>query len=300
MQVPETYPTRRAGADFRFPNGARIGIVFNIAYEAWSPGKAPGIGPMGNVLAPGHFDTNAHSWASYGANRGIQRLARICAANRVRASVMVNGVLAETQPETVRMLSDAGHEIVAHSYGMDVIPIYLDEPAERANIRRTTDLIEAACGETPLGWISPRGTGSLVSPRLLTEEGYLWYGDCNDDDLPAVMEIPTAGGTRDFVAIPLTMDVNDLPHAIRYGNAPAALVGNFQDILDNAREADDAPFLLDVTAHTHVFGRPAGAWAYDAMIKIALAQPDAWIGTRAELAVHALARKASLAETTAR
>ena len=36
---------RRAGPDFRFPNGARIGIVFNIAYEAWSPGKAPPIGP---------------------------------------------------------------------------------------------------------------------------------------------------------------------------------------------------------------------------------------------------------------
>jgi len=29
---------------------------------------------MGNVLKPGFFDTNAHSWASFGAVRGIHRL----------------------------------------------------------------------------------------------------------------------------------------------------------------------------------------------------------------------------------
>ena len=59
-----TQPTRilRPGPDFRWPGGARIAIVFNIAYEGWSDGKTSGIGPMGNVLAPGYFDTNAHSW----------------------------------------------------------------------------------------------------------------------------------------------------------------------------------------------------------------------------------------------
>ena len=62
---------------FRCPGGQRIAVIFNIAYEAWSDGKAPGIGPMGNVLQPGYFDTNAHSWATFGPVRGIQRLTRI-------------------------------------------------------------------------------------------------------------------------------------------------------------------------------------------------------------------------------
>ena len=48
--------------DFRWPGGKRVAIIFNIAYEAWSDGQAPGIGPMGNVLKPGYFDTNAFSW----------------------------------------------------------------------------------------------------------------------------------------------------------------------------------------------------------------------------------------------
>ena len=187
MSHAETFRVKRATSDFRWPNGAKIAVVFNLAYEAWSPGKAPGIGPMGNVLQPGFFDTNAHSWASYGAVRGIQRLTRIAAANDVKTSIMVNGVLAETHPTVLKELHAAGHEIVAHSYGMDVIPVYFDEAGERANIRRTGDLIATVTGERPKGWISPRGTGSLISPKLLAEEGYVWFGDCNDDDLPSVI-----------------------------------------------------------------------------------------------------------------
>ena len=264
---------RRAGPDFRWPNGARV---------------APGIGPMGNVLKPGFFDTNAHSWANYGAVRGIQRLHRIVDANKVRASVMVNGVLAEKYPQSVKALAESGHEIVAHSWGMDVIPVYLDEAGERENIRRNKAALKA-CGVNATGWISPRGTGSLISPRLLAEEGFAWYGDCNDDDLPSIIET----GTGRIVGIPLTMDVNDLPHVIRYGNSPGSLVEQFKAVLANAKRADTAPFMLDVTAHTHVFGRPAGAWAYDAMIKLALAEKDIWIGTRDEIARHALANEKS-------
>ena len=268
---------------FRFPGGRRIAVVFNIAYEAWSDGKAPGIGPMGNVLQPGYFDTNAHSWATFGPVRGIQRLIRIAEAHGIKTSVMVNGVLAERYPDTVRMIHDLGHEVLAHSWGMDVIPVYLDEAAERANIRRNVAALEGVTGVRPLGWISPRGTGSLLSPRLLAEEGFLWHGDCNDDDLPYVIE---SGGRR-LVAIPLTMDVNDLPHSIRYGNPPRALLELFTDTLAAARR-DEVPLMIDVTAHTHVYGRAFGAWVFGEAMRLAQRARDVWIGTRAEMARHVL------------
>ena len=141
---------------------------------------------------------------------------------------MVSGVLAERLPDSVRAIRDGGHEIVAHSYGMDVIPVYLDEAAEIANIRRNTGLLEEAAGVRPTGWISPRGTGSLASPRLLAAEGYQWHGDCNDDDLPAILEFADGARTRSIVAIPLTMDLNDLPHSNRYGGSAEAFVAKFQ------------------------------------------------------------------------
>jgi len=287
MTAHPLQPTRilRAAPEFTWPEGKRIAVVFNIAYEGWSDGEAPGIGPMGNVLKPGSFDANADSWAKYGPTRGAQRLQRIAEANGIRTSVMVNGVLCERAPDTIRDLHAAGHDVYAHSWGMDVIPVYLNDDAARENIRRNTDALRAVTGETPVGWISPRGTGAPGHPAMLAEAGYLWHGDCNDDDLPAIWEY--AGGKR-LVAIPLTMDVNDLPHSIRYGNGPGALVDQFEEALENAPEADGQAFMLDVTAHAHVYGRPANAWAYDAMMKIALDHDDVWIATRREIAHYAL------------
>jgi hypothetical protein len=280
----DEFVVRRLPPEFRFPGGRRVAVVFNIAYEAWSDGVAPGIGPMGNVLRPGYFDTNAHSWASFGAVRGVQRLVGIAERNGVKASVMVSGVLAQRHPESVRMIHDLGHEVLAHSWGMDVIPVYLDEIAERANIRRTLDALEQVTGARPVGWISPRGTGSLVSPRLLAEEGLIWHGDCNDDELPYVIE---TGGKR-LVAIPLTMDVNDLPHAIRYGNAPRALLELFRDTLDASRKREQGPLMIDVTVHAHVYGRAYGAWVFDEAMRVAKRARDVWIGTRAQMARHVL------------
>jgi peptidoglycan/xylan/chitin deacetylase (PgdA/CDA1 family) len=281
--MPGELAVSRLPAQFRFPRGRRIAVVFNIAYEAWSDGKAPGIGPMGNVLQSGYFDTNAHSWATFGPVRGIERLLGIAERNRVKTSVMVNGVLAERYPDTVRRIHAAGHEVLAHSWGMDVIPVYLDEAAERENIRRNVAALERVTGVRPVGWISPRGTGSLVSPRLLAAEGFVWHGDCNDDDRPYVID---AGGRR-LVGIPLTMDVNDLPHSVRYGNPPRALLELFTDTLAAARR-EDRPLMIDVTAHTHVYGRAFGAWVFDEAMRAAKRARDVWIGTRAEMARHVL------------
>lgn len=275
--------------DLRWPSGRRIAVIANIAFEAWSDGKAPGIGPMGNPLPPGAFDTNAVSWAEYGPKRGIQRLLDCVERHGARASVMVNAVLAERHPRAVADCAARGHEIVNHSYAMDVIPLLLDEAAERENIARTTRLLEEVAGTRPTGWISPRGTPSPHTPRLLAEAGYRWYGDCFDDDRPYVVRF----GARDLVAIPLTMDVNDLPLAMRYGNPPSTFVEIFESTLRRMRERESGIFSLDVTAHAHVFGRPSGAWAYERAVEIAATSDDVWLTTRAEMADYLIGQLAS-------
>ena len=84
----------------------------------------------------------------------------------IKATINVSGIMAERYPDTVRMIVERGHEVVAHSYAMDIVPIYLSEDEERANIARTTELIARATGVTPRGWISPRSTPSARTPRL--------------------------------------------------------------------------------------------------------------------------------------
>lgn len=265
-----------------WPGGKRVAVLFNTCLEAWSDGKAPGISPMGNPLPAGVLDNMAISWASYGYKKGIYRLLDAFAKHGIHSSVMINGVIAERAPEAVRAVAQAGHEILSHSYAMDVIPVLLDEAAERANIQRCQDLLQNASGKPVRGWLSPRGTPSANTARLLAEAGFLWYGDVFDDDLPYVQ---TIGGHR-IVAIPLGTDVNDMPF-MKYGAPPRQMLDSFIQNLEVAQDHGQT-CVIDVTNHAHIFGRPRGAYFY-AQIMAEAVKSGAWITTRAQMAEHVLA-----------
>lgn len=273
---------RRPGADFRWPGGRHVAVVFNIAYEAWSDGKAPGIGPMGNPLPPGTFDANALSWGTYGATTGIERLLRILDRQKTRASVMVSGVFAERQPDHVRAIFEAGHEIVAHSYAQDIIPAGLSESENRENVIRTTEALAAVTGARPRGWMSPRGTAGLDTMQVLVEQGYDWQGDVLDTDAPYIQQFATG----DIVAVPFNMEINDLPHAMRFGRTATQFVDMFESFLANTLKADDGALIIDVTAHAHCYGRPGGAWAYEEIARRVALRDDVYVATRGEIATY--------------
>src|SRR3989304_7318045 len=111
---------------FAWPGGARLAVMFNIMFEGWSEGKAPGIGPMGNpIQKPGVLDTQAISWARYGGTSGIWRLLEILDRHGVRGTVFASGVVAERYPEAPPAAVRAGHAPAAHSYAQEIVPAYL-------------------------------------------------------------------------------------------------------------------------------------------------------------------------------
>lgn len=273
-----------APASFRWPGGKRIAIFFRVSFEWWSDGKWPGIGPMGNPLKAGVPDLNAVGWAEYGHRRGIHRILDVLGRQKIRATINVSGIMAERHPEIVRRMADEGHDIVAHAYTMDELPAYLDEQQERDAIRRTTGLIERASGRRPCGWISPRSTPSLRTPRLVAEAGYQWHGDTLNDDMPYLVRYPD----REIVAFPNNTEVNDLPLYMRYGNPPRAYLDIFEDWLAAARKRETGAVRMDPAVHAHVFGRQPGLSFYERVMEIAKEADDVWIGTRSEGVEHFL------------
>ena len=270
---------KRLGADFRWKDGKKVAIIVNVPFEGWSEGAHSGVGPMGNVLRAGVLDTNAVSWGLYGATRGIQRLLRVLDRHKIRSSMMVNGAIAELYPEIVHAAAEQGHCILAHAYGMDTIPVYLTREDEAANIARTGELIRAATGKRARGWISPRGTNSPNTTELLVAAGYDWHGDAFDDDLPYLET--HAGGS--IVAIPLTMEVNDMPMSMRYGNLPNRMIELFKETMEWLVRNEPDAGMIDITVHAHVYGRPGGAAVFDELLRIAASYSDAWIATRDEV-----------------
>ena len=269
--------------DWEWPNGKRIAVVFNVCLEAWSDGKAPGISPMGNPLPPGVLDTMAISWAAYGVEVGIHRLMDGFERHGAKSSVMVNAIVAERAPDTVKAIADRGHEVFSHSYAMDVIPALLSDEDERKNIERCTRLLEKASGQKIVGWLSPRGTSKATTSQLLAEAGYRWYGDVFDVDLPYVVN----HGNKRIVAIPLSYDVNDMP-SMKYGTAPAVMLDAFNEVIAIARAHTDELRIIDVTSHAHIFGHHRGAHYYEKIIEQAVSASDIWVATRAQVAEHVL------------
>ena len=272
----------RKRAHWTWPGGKRIAVVFNICLEAWSDGKAPDISPMGNPLPAGALDTMAISWAAYGVEIGIHRLMEGLARHGAKSSVMVNAIIAERSPATVRSVADAGHEVLSHSYAMDVIPALLSDEEEQRNIARCTKLLAEAAGKPVRGWLSPRGTSKPSTAKLLAEAGYRWYGDVFNFDLPRVI----AHGNSRIVAIPLSYDVNDMP-SMKYGHPPCRMLDSYNEVIDIARKGDELR-IIDVTGHAHIFGHHRGAYFYEKIVEQAMSSADLWVATRAQIADHVL------------
>ena len=199
---------------------------------------------------------------------------------------MVNAVIAERAPEAVKAIAEGGHEVLSHSYAMDVIPALLSDEEEHQNIKRCTELLEKVSGQRIQGWLSPRGTSKKTTPKLLAEAGYRWYGDVFDADLPYVLSFDN----KKIVAIPLSYDVNDMP-SMKYGNVPKMMLDAFNEVIDIARERDDELRIIDVTIHAHIFGHHRGAYYFEKIIEKAVTSPDIWVGTRAQIAEHVLSHQ---------
>jgi peptidoglycan/xylan/chitin deacetylase (PgdA/CDA1 family) len=272
--------------DLRWPGEKPVAVLFNICLEAWSNGVAPGISPMGNPLPPGVLDTMAISWASYGPKCGIFRLLDALDAHGAKASVMTNAIIAERVPEAIKAIASAGHEVLSHSYAMDVIPALLSVEDQKRNIARCTSLLSDVSGQPVRGWLSPRGTSGPEHPRFLAEAGYRWHGDAFDSDLPYVQEFD---GSK-IVAVPLGTDVNDMPF-MKYGNPPELMRRSFRENLAIARE-EKGRAVIDVTVHAHIFGHPRGAHTFRQIVGEAMGSPDVWVATRLEIAEFVLRSQA--------
>jgi peptidoglycan/xylan/chitin deacetylase (PgdA/CDA1 family) len=257
-----------------WPDGRGLAISVSIMLEGWSEDAAPGVGPMGNVLPGGTLDLQARSWADYGPKVGAWRLLDILEAAKVRAVFYVSGVLADPYAPLVRAIVDAGHVVAAHGWSQHIMPATQSEAQEQADLTVCIAALKAASGTRPPGWLSPRCTPSLNTPRLLAAAGMAWHADYFDEDLPR----PLDTGAGRLTAVPFTMDVNDMPMSVRYGNETEAYSRTLRHILEGLPLLPMRPACLDITVHAHVYGRPAGAIEFSRALSLAADFADrAWL-----------------------
>ena len=185
----------------------------------------------------------------------------------------VSGVLAQRHVGLMQAIVAAGHVVAAHGWGQEIIPATQDEASETADLHRCLDALEAASGQRPRGWLSPRCTPSARTTELIGAAGLGWHADFFDEDLPRLVQ--TRSGP--VVAIPFTMEVNDMPMSVRYGNEPQAYTATLARILEFWPSLRMRPACLDITVHAHVYGRPFGAIEFARSLALVQRDAHAWL-----------------------
>ena len=238
-----------------WPAGKPVAMCVSILLEGWPEGVAPAGGPSTAQLNKGFADTAAQSWVSYGPKVGAWRILDVLDRVGTKAVFYMSGILAEQYPALVKEIATRGHVLAAHGWAQNILPIYLDEAQEQEQLARIQNAVEAVSGQRPIGYASPRGTPSAHTVELLTRNGYAWTADFRDHDLPYVKQ--TASGP--LVCVPWSSDVNDMPLTVKHGNEPEQMPRAVRRFLSLWPRVASWPVCQPVSAHAHVFGRPAGA-----------------------------------------
>jgi polysaccharide deacetylase family protein (PEP-CTERM system associated) len=120
----------------------------------------------------------------------IARVLEFLAARRARATFFVVGWLAEREPEMVRAIAEAGHEVASHGYEHELVG-RLGTEGFRSSVRRSKAVLEGITGEAVSGYRAPSFSivpGLEWAFDVLLEEGYRY-----DASLFPIRQHPTYG-----------------------------------------------------------------------------------------------------------
>ena len=118
------------------------------------------------------------NWPSFAprVRRNCDRILALFDKHKLRATFFVLGWVAERDPELVREIARAGHELACHSYLHRRVGSLRQEEF-REDLRRARDAIQGAAGAPVAGYRAP--TFSIVrhtmwAMEILAEEGFLY------------------------------------------------------------------------------------------------------------------------------
>src|SRR6266436_4829429 len=250
------WPTPR----LTWPDGKLVCCTFRVAYEAFRE--------SGRFKQSSKIKVNVASLshANYGGAVGIWRLMDLFDRNGIKATIGANGLAVEKWPETIKALHQAGHEIASHGMTNDHHMTDLSPEQQREEVRGCTRVIEACVGVRPVGWAGPANLHTPETLGILADEGYRWFGDAFDDDVPYVADV---NGKR-IAVIP------------KLGNATTYFEGfktSFDFIYQEALRGRAGA--MDVIVHAELGGRPNIAVAFEQMVRyVKQYQDQVWMPLR--------------------
>ncbi|KIV80980.1 hypothetical protein PV11_08435 [Exophiala sideris] len=295
----------RYSIDPKWPNNAKIAVSFVINYEEGAERSLlNGDSQTENVLWEqphvaariGSRDPKIESDYDYGSRVGAWRLLNMFEKHNIRTTIYAVGQAFEKNPPLAKASVEGGHEIASHGYRW--IPYHNMSPEEeKLYIHRQMQSLKASTGGYPVGWFVGRcssHTQALIH-EVHEELGtpLLYEADCFSDDLPYWTDVPAEKhlpNPKGMLMLPYTYDNNDLKYQIAPGTWGSS--GAFLEYLKSsfdvlyAEGLEGRPKMMTIGLHCRISGKPGRFAAVQSFVKYIEQQPDVWITTRKDIAMH--------------
>lgn len=241
---------------------------------------------------------------------GSYRLLKMFKKFGLTTTWFVPGHSAETFPDAMKAVVDAGHEIGIHGYSHEN-PLAMTPEQEELVLDHCINIITKLSGKRPTGYVAPWWEFSMVTNELLLKKGikydhslmhndhhpyYVRVGDTwtkidyskHSDDwmMPLVR-----GHETDLIEIPANWCLDDLPPMMFIKKSPNSYgFTNPRDIEDMWRAQFDYVYreydyaIFPMTIHPDVAGRPHVIMALERLTQHMLSHPGVRFVTLDEMA----------------
>lgn len=236
--------------DFDWPDGKRLAVYLGVNLEHFAFGEGRGA-QIGNAEPP--LDVLNYAWRDYGNRVGAWRLIALLDALNLPATVLPNSAMFDYAPDLMAAHRKRGDEIAGHGRTNSESQSGMSETVEAAMMADCSDMIAAAVGTRPRGWLSPWIAETNVTPDLLVESGYTYTMNWCMDDQPVWLR--TRSGP--LLSLPYGQEINDIPAIVgrKTGAAEFAdmIIDNFDELLDQSAHQ---PLVYGIALHPYIIGQP--------------------------------------------
>ncbi len=264
----------RSLAPAKWPGGAQcaVALSFDCDHETFELGM--GKAAIGRL-----------AWGEFGRRRGVPRILKVLTRHGVPASFFVPAVSALIDPDALKPIVDAGHEIGVHGW-IHENTSKLGRDTERDLLLRSRDTLEEITGNRPVGHRAANWDLSANTIALVAEAGFAYDSSMMADD--DCYELMTDGKPTGLVEIPVDWVRDDAVYllfnrepATRPWTPPADVLDIFKREFDMAFEEGG---VCQLVFHPFVIGYRSRIWILDQLIEHAKSRGNVWFATHADLA----------------
>ena len=190
------------------------------------------------------------AWHEYGNRVGFWRFVELFDEFSIPAVLAINGSAIAAYPAIVRAAVERKWEFIGHGFTQRNMQ---KVPDERADIRRTRDVIAKATGTPPRGWLGPGLTETWETPDLLAEEGYDYVADWVLDDQPVWLKTRS----KAILNLPYTQECNDVAMMLIQHHKASEYSDRALDQFEQIyADAAHSARVMALVVHPYIMGAP--------------------------------------------